>query len=117
MRKELKDKFIKSNKCADELEQHGYTLLGCFNDMDFKVRIKNPDGNISVYDSYMDAHSKLINKFNVSDLIHTLSSEIDKLGDNAERYQCHLQYLLLKVSKKGNLVSELIKALEKHLPE
>lgn len=71
----FKEYVTESNKCATELEKHGYLLWGCFNDPEDNVHIEK-NGVILVYKNYIEAHSHLIiNKFHNGDL----SFEIEKI--------------------------------------
>jgi hypothetical protein len=53
---------------------------------------------------------------NIADVIRCLSPEIEKMHyQSRDRNQCYLQSLLTEAKNKGNLATELIYALEKHL--
>lgn len=52
----------------------------------------------------------------IADVIRCLSPEIEQLHyQSKSRNQCYLQSLLTEAKNKGNLATELIYALEKHL--
>ena len=57
-----------------------------------------------------------ISASNIADIIRCLSPEIEKMHyQSRDRSQCYLQSLLTEAKNKGNLATELIYALEKHL--